>query len=243
MEITPPGHSLMKLPEQKQQEVLREDLLAVLGHELKTPLSTIKLYMQMVEHMVKNTNTRAAILLHKADNQVTEMTAMIDSILDMSLISCGKATLQKGHFDMRDLIREVIANQFHHVNTHKLTTKIEGSLLVFADKGKIKRVVHNLLSNAIKYSPERSEISISGEWNMDKVQVSVKDMGIGINPADREKLFNMFYRVESDEVNNKKGYGIGLYIVKEIIRQHRGKVWVESMEGSGSVFHFSLPIK
>jgi two-component system, OmpR family, sensor histidine kinase VicK len=236
--------TLVDITAEKQKWVLREDLLAMLSHELKTPLSTIKLYVQMVGNMAKKSNDLLiADLLCKADNQVTEMTSVIENILDISLIASGRATLQTRHFDMDLLIREVICSYFYLVKTHNIRLSNEGEQLVCADRSKIKQVILNLLSNAIKYSPEQSEIIINCRSGDDRLQVSVHDRGMGISPVHLEKLFKRFYRAECDEVKNKKGYGIGLYIVKEIIQQHRGEVWVESVEGSGAVFHFSLPIK
>jgi len=99
------------------------------------------------------------------------------------------------------------------------------------------------LSNAIKYSPKQTNITVRTKLKGDQLQVSVGDKGPGISPEQQKNLFSRFYRAESDEVKSKEGHGIGLYIVNEIVRQHRGKIWVESAEGSGAVFHFSLPVK
>ncbi len=235
--------TLMEITDKKRQELFSDDLLAVLSHELKAQLTTIKLYVQLVENMVRNDkNKRAAELMHKADAEVIEMTSVINNILDMSLIFSGRATLQTLRFDMGALINEVISNHFHHINTHRLKIVAESPVSVLADRSKIKRVIYNLLSNAIKYSPEQTDIFLSWKQHIEVVQISVKDKGMGISLANQQKLFKRFSRVESDEVKNKKGYGIGLYIVKEIIRQHGGKVWVESAEGYGSEFSFTLPV-
>ena len=236
--------TLIDVTAEKQKELLKEDLLVMLSHELKAPLSTIKLYVQMARNMAKKSNDLLiADLLHKADNQVTEMTSVIENILDISLIASGRASLQTQHFDMDKLIREVICSHFYLIKTHHIRLSNEGEQLVCADRSKIKQVIQNLLSNAIKYSPEQSEIIINCKSAGEQLRVSVHDKGMGISPVHVEKLFKKFYRAECDEVKNKKGYGIGLYIVKEIIRQHKGEVWVESVEGAGAVFHFSLPIK
>lgn len=236
--------ALSDITEKKQKELLKDSLLAMLSHELKTPLTTIKLYVQMVKNMVKNSNDQmAANLLHKADNEVIEMASIIENILDMSAIASGRTILQIHTFDIAALIREVIDNHFQAVETHQIYANYEGIQLICADRSKIKQVIQNLLSNAVKYSPEQSAIAISSKLDCDQLRVSIRDKGLGISPEHQKKLFNKFYRAECDEVKNKEGHGIGLYIVKEIIHQHGGKVWVESKEGSGATFYFSLPIK
>jgi two-component system sensor histidine kinase VicK len=236
--------TLVDITTKKQKDLLKDDLMVMLSHELKTPLSTIKLYVQMVHNMAKKANDQqATILLCKADNQVMEMDSIIESVLDMSLIASGKRTLQTRRFDMSILIEDVICNLSYTVRTHNITANNEGIQIICADRCKIKQAIHNLLSNALKYSPKQSDIIISSKFNGDHLQVSVGDKGPGISPEHQKKLFNRFYRAECDEVKTKEGYGIGLYIVDEIIRQHQGKIWVESVEGSGAVFHFALPVK
>ena len=236
--------TLIDITAKKQNDIMKDDLMAMLSHELKTPLSIIKLYIQMVGIMAKKANDQTATeLLRKADDQVTEMTSVIDSVLDMSLIASGKRSLQMQRFDMGELIEEVICNLFYHVNTHDIKANKEGSQMVCADRCKIKQAISNLLSNAIKYSPKQTNITVRTKLKGDQLQVSVGDKGPGISPEQQKNLFSRFYRAESDEVKSKEGHGIGLYIVNEIVRQHRGKIWVESAEGSGAVFHFSLPVK
>ena len=236
--------TLVDITTKKQKELLKDDLMVMLSHELKTPLSTIKLYVQMVRNMAKKADDQqAAILLCKADNQVTEMDSIIESVLDMSLIASGKRSLQTRNFDINLLIEDVICNLAYTVRTHNIIVNNKGVQIICADRCKIKQAIHNLLSNAIKYSPNQTDIAICSESKGDHLQVSVRNKGAGISPEHQKKLFNRFYRAECDEVKNSEGYGIGLYIVNEIIRQHRGNIWVESVEGSGAAFHFSLPFK
>jgi len=227
----------------KQTALVNDDLLAMVSHELKTPLSTIKLYVQMVQNIAKKSNNLpAADLLKKADRQVNEMILILDNMLDMSLITAGAKKLQTKCFDMGALISEVIAGFGTGAEKHIIKVKKGEVQLVYADRGKIKQAIHNLLSNAIKYSPEKSAINICSELEINHITVSVQDSGMGISPDDQHKLFSRYYRAESDEVKSKKGSGIGLYLVKEIVRLHRGKVWVESSPGSGAVFRFSIPL-
>jgi len=226
-----------------RDRLIKEDLLAMLSHELKAPLSTIKLYVQMVLNKANKHDDRVTVdLLRKADGQVTEMTAIIDNILDMSLIASGYKTLKVQRFDVSILIREVSFTCLQAGKTHYIHHENLGSKQISADRSKIKQVLQNLVSNAIKYSPYQSEITISSKVAEGNLKVSVCDQGIGISPACQEKIFDRFYRVDCNEVSNKKGYGIGLYLVQQIIHQHGGKINVESKEGNGSIFSFSLPV-
>ena len=235
--------SLKDITATKQTDMSKEDLLAMLSHELKAPLTTIKLYVQMAGKMLKKSNGQAALsLLNKADIQVVEMTSIIQNILDMSLIFSGQTGLKKIYFEMNALIREVVTDLFHHVETHLLKANYTAEQFVFADRGKIKQVIYNLISNAIKYSPHSTEVNIYCKTTGSALQVSVTDQGLGISQENQKTLFNKFFRVNSQNVRNINGYGIGLYIVKEIIHHHKGSVWVESEEGAGAVFYFSLPV-
>jgi two-component system sensor histidine kinase VicK len=233
------AYPVTEITMQKTTDCHKDDLLLMLGHELKAPLSTIKLYIQMV---IKGAKCGESLLL-KADNQVDEVTAIIDNLLDMSMIVSGKLALRTQPFDMSILIEEVIYCLFPNEKTHIIKTYNESVQMICADRGKIKQVIQNLLSNAIKYSPKQSVINIVSTTTNGHLQVSIRDNGIGISMAHQQKLFTRFYRVSSVAVQKKKGYGIGLFLVKEIVRQHGGQVWVESTEGCGSAFYFSLPKK
>ena len=113
---------------------------------------------------------------------------------------------------------------------------------VHADRDKISSVISNLLSNAVKYSPKQSIILVACQNYENEVIVSVKDEGIGIQPSDADKIFNRYYRVESSNTQHISGFGIGLYLSAEIVQRHGGRIWLESEEGKGSTFFFSLPI-
>src|SRR5690606_37945050 len=114
---------------------------------------------------------------------------------------------------------------------------------VNADREKIGQVLINLLSNAIKYSPNGGNITIGTILHEGKVRISVTDEGVGINPADQKKLFSRFYRVKNEKVKNVSGFGIGLYLISEIMNYHNSKIYVESREGTGSTFYFDLEVR
>lgn len=128
------------------------------------------------------------------------------------------------------------------VSSHKISVDSCESAEILADRDKIGTVISNLLSNAVKYSPLGTEITLTCKKSTDLVQVSVKDKGVGINDQDKSRLFERYYRVESNNSPYISGFGIGLYLSAEIIQRHDGKVWVESEVSKGSTFYFTLPI-
>ena len=230
----------------ESEELLKEqtkcDLMTLLTHELKSPLSVIKLYVQMVKKLAGKTEDRNTIcLLDKVDIQVMEMASVIENALDMSLIFSGKIILRKSSFNIGTLLLEVVNDYFQHLETHRLIITVLEEECVYADRGKIKQVVYNLISNAVKYSPDQSTIFVRSQSQNGMLTISVSDQGIGINAENQRKLFNRFFRADCEKVTNQKGYGIGLYLVREIVLHHGGRTWVKSEEGSGAAFHFSLP--
>ena len=139
-------------------------------------------------------------------------------------------------------IEEVLTESRILSNTHSLRFKPSGTLNINADRAKIGQVISNLVNNAIKYSAKGSYVILKCEAKGDNVVVSVTDEGIGIKPKDQEKIFQRFYRAEEEESKHISGFGIGLYLSSEIVQRHKGKIWVESREGEGSTFYFSLPV-
>ena len=127
-------------------------------------------------------------------------------------------------------------------NTKKIFVQTDGPLEVYADRDRIGQVLSSLLSNALKYSDSGDEIIVKTEKQNGKVICSIKDNGIGIAQDQQTKIFERFYRASGENLHTYPGLGLGLYISKEIIEKHHEKIWVESEEGKGSVFHFSLPI-
>jgi two-component system CheB/CheR fusion protein len=190
----------------------------------------------------KTDDSFAINALDKANNQVKKMTTLINGFLNVSRLETGKIYLNREIFEIHVLVKEI----FEEVKTTNpgisivLLTCCE--LPVNADRDKIGQVLNNLLSNAIKYSPKGRNIKVSCQEVANTVQISVKDEGIGISPADQERLFDRYYRIENHKTKSISGFGIGLYLSSEIIQRHNGKIWVESEIDKGSTFCFSLPL-
>ncbi|GAA4323800.1 hypothetical protein GCM10023149_24990 [Mucilaginibacter gynuensis] len=187
-------------------------------------------------------NDHAESLLEKIDHQVIEMTAVLDNMLDMSLVFSGKIVLRKTCFKINDLLTEILDDYSQYFRSHHFTMVSNYECSVYADRGKIKQVIVNLISNAVKYSSQQSEVNVSCKYANEVITLAVVDQGIGISQENQQKLFGRYFRGDCDQVRLKKGYGIGLYIAKEIVCHHGGQIWVKSKEGSGSTFFISLPV-
>jgi len=232
--------TILDITESKRDEIRKNDFIAMASHELKTPLTSIKAYMQLLEKKItKEDNAFINNMLVKAGNQVNKMADLIYGFLDLSRLESGKLQVNIQSFKINELITDIITETLLISDNHRIMFKNNEPIMINADRDRIGQVVGNFISNAIKYSPKESIITITCQVINNEVLVSVSDSGIGIKPKDQEKLFQRFYRVENKNIS---GFGIGLYLASEIIQRHKGKIWVESEEGKGSTFSFSLPI-
>ena len=227
----------------KATDIARRDQMAFLNHELKTPLTTIKLCLQMgIQRAYKSSDLKTAGMLTMADQQVENMTGMINNSLDASLLENNKLTLQKASFDVSELVNDLV-HEMAYLNPKTIfKTELTDSVLIDADKCKIKQVLTNYITNAVKFSAEGSTVAIKCKKNTNGITISVKDNGTGISADSQKLLFMKNSRVCTDQPNAPKGYGLGLFLSKEIIERHNGKVWVKSLLGEGATFGFSLPL-
>jgi PAS domain S-box-containing protein len=227
----------------KKHEQQKNDFIKMANHELKTPVTTIKGYVQL---LLKTHGNSGDALLSKSlatiDRQVTKLTNLISDLLDVNKIDAGKLPLNNEVFRLKDLLRETIKDIKAATQTHEIIYNSNSDANVFADKDRISQVLLNLFTNAFKYSPKADKIIIEINNSDDNVAVSVEDFGIGIDKEDQHNIFERFYRVAGKDEKTFPGFGIGLFIVKEIIIRHKGNLWVTSEKGQGSVFYFSLPI-
>ncbi|HJP64650.1 MAG TPA: ATP-binding protein, partial [Mucilaginibacter sp.] len=235
--------TIVDITESKRDEIRKNDFIAMASHELKTPLTSLKAYIQLLEvKLSASPDPFVGSSLTKALNQVNKMTALIHGFLDLSRMEPGKLQLKKTVFDVNKLVHDVIAESRIIAGTHSLKFSANGDIRVNADREKISQVISNFISNAIKYSPKGSTVTLATEITDNYVNISVTDEGIGIKPKDQEKIFQRFYRVEDEDMKHVAGFGIGLYLSSEIIHRHKGKIDVKSEEGKGSTFSFTLPL-
>ncbi|TCD26358.1 hypothetical protein EZ456_13765 [Pedobacter psychrodurus] len=224
-----------------KEEQQKNDFISMVSHELKTPLTSISAYIQLMQN--KSLNDLFVVnTLDKVQKQIRKMSSMISSFLNVSRLEFGKIHLNLSDFDLDKLVCDAVED-LRLVYSSNQIIFVEGeSKFINADKDKIGSVISNLISNAVKYSDHGSTILVQSEVIGNEMHVSVSDKGIGIQSHDLAKLFDRFYRVEDQQTKTISGFGIGLYLSAEIINLHHGKIWAESNYGAGSTFHFSLPV-
>lgn len=234
---------LMDVTDQKQDEQRKNDFIAIVSHELKTPLTSMKGFIQVMQLKAKrDENAFAHKALEGAERQINKMTSMINGFLDISRLESGKIMMNFQRVQLFDVVEEVIEEYTTMVTSHHIFSDCQSGFFVKIDREKLGHVISNLISNAIKYSPTGSNIYIACYESDEQAIFKIHDEGMGINESDLPKLFERFYRVESSTMATVSGFGIGLYLSSEIINRHGGKIWAESDLGKGSTFYFSLPL-
>ena len=227
--------------EQKLKEQKKDEFLSIASHEMKTPLTTAKAYLQLLEMHLDEGNEQVNIYAKKANDSVERLNYLIAELLDVSKIQHGKLNYQFAPFDFNELIDNSVEDMQHTSPKHTIIKTGNAPVKINGDKHRLQQVIINLLSNAIKYSPDSENIYITTEEKDGEVKISIKDNGIGMGKHHLEKIFDRYYRVEEHAIQFQ-GLGIGLFISYEIIQRHGGKIWVESEPGKGSIFYFTLPV-
>ena len=242
--------SVTDITDIRKMEERKDDFIKMASHELKTPITSIKGYIQLLLNIYDDANEEkfetskpmVKTFLNTIAKQVSKLTWLVSELLDLSRIESGKLELNKTSFNLEELIEETAQEAHHTSKRHKISIHHFFKGNIFADKDRISQVLLNLLTNAIKYSPNNDSIEISVEGNDTFVYIKVKDHGIGINKKDHQMIFQRFYRVEGKSEQTYPGFGIGLFISNEIIQRHNGSIFVESNTDKGSVFTITLPI-
>jgi PAS domain S-box-containing protein len=228
----------------KKLEQQKDDFLGIASHELKTPVTSIKAYGQVLKHRFENNEDRdSSLMLEKMDQQLDKLNKLIADLLDVTKVEQGKFILQKENFDFNQLVGEVVESVQHTSEKHRFILNLTSTFDIIADRERIGQVMINFLSNAIKYTPAGGKIKVNSMQDKDEIVFSVEDRGIGLSAADQLKVFERFYRVEGETAKTYPGLGLGLFISRQIIERHEGKIWVESKKDKGSTFYFSLPFK
>ncbi|MGI8550485.1 MAG: sensor histidine kinase [Dehalococcoidia bacterium] len=237
---------------QRRAEQVKDEFLSIAAHELKTPITSLKGYAQLLQRAAargdgglepaKMTERLTAMM-----RQIDRLAHLVDDLLEVSRIQSGPMTLRSETVELGELARHVI-DRFrsdpaftgqHHFELRDLKRPLIG----YWDPGRLDQVLTNLLSNAVKYAPGGGLIQIRLGRTGDMAKVSVSDEGIGIPAHDVDKLFQPFSRAANASVRNFGGIGLGLFISRDIIERHGGEIRVESQEGKGSTFYFTLPLR
>lgn len=231
--------TLLNITESKRREIWNNDRLALLSHELKGPLSVIKLYLQRASRIALERDVKdAELFLNKADEQVTAMAGLMDDLLSFSTAGNAKMKLSCEIFDMSSVVEDILSQMRMKHPAYKFSANIPSGISVSADRRKITQVLINYLSNAVKYSPENTLVEVRCITGSGQIVLSVSDNGIGIAEELHHKVFSRYYRIPGTKAD---GFGLGLYLVKEIVNSHGGNVWLDSSVNKGSTFYFSIP--
>lgn len=226
----------------KKAENKKDEFISIASHELKTPLTSVKGYVQLLQRSIeKGDITTVKRHLEKTQVQLEKLNDLIADLLDISKIESGKLKFNKKHFQLSELLNNVVEIMHQSYPDFKIVINGNISVPIFGDEMRIEQVIINFLTNAIKYSPGTDEVWINTHVEGNQVYVGVKDFGIGIDTAQQAHLFDKFFRVEETAIQFQ-GLGIGLYISAEIIKRHGGQVGVSSTLGHGSEFYFNIPI-
>lgn len=233
----------------KEEEQRRDDFLKLVSHELKTPVTSIKGYVQLLLSIMPrdtvDSDKKLLIkpYLNRIETQVERLIRLISEMLDLSRIEQKKLQLKKENFSLNEQVEHIIEDITYSNKDVQIELEHQCDCMVFADKDRIGQVIINFVTNALKYSPESNKVQIKVyHAQKDNVAISVKDFGIGIAKKDQKKIFKRFYRVSGNKDDTYAGFGIGLYLSNEIIQRHNGKIFVKSEIGKGSEFTFILPL-
>ena len=233
-----------EIQKRRKMEKQKDEFLRIAGHELKTPVTSIKAYTQVLLYASqKRGETEPLKQLRKLDAQIDKLTHLIGDLFDATKIEAGKMVLNVDEFSFDTLVEEVVEEIQFTSTSHTIHIEGKTGRTLIADRERTSQVIINLITNAIKYSLHADKVSIKLENNVDHVQFSITDFGIGIPSSKKEKIFERFYRVSGDKPSSFPGLGLGLYISSEIVHRQGGKIWFESKEGKGTTFYFTLPIK
>lgn len=229
-----------ELLQSKLLQEKKDQFISIASHELKTPITTIKAYTQLTLAMCNDEQKLVKSNLAKIDQYTNKLTFLLNELLDVSKINLGILNLSKTKIDFHKFLNDTL-NILQQITTHKIILEQNDEVFVTADMIRLEQVIANLVSNCAKYSPGKNEIIVRSEKRENEVICSFTDFGIGISPENLQKVFDRFFRVDESSLRFS-GFGIGLFVSRQIINQHGGKIWVDSEEEKGSTFSFSLPL-
>jgi two-component system phosphate regulon sensor histidine kinase PhoR len=230
------------IEDQKQEMERKDEFIGIASHELKTPLTSLKGYLQLIAGYKKEELPPVVKqYVTKASVSISKLQSLINDLLDVSKIKAGGLEYAIGHVNITDLVNLCVENARHVNPTYIFNIEANNEYIVNGNQERLEQVLMNLINNAVKYSPVNKTVTLTTQQIGDNVRVGVADSGIGLSPDQKDKIFERFYRVE-DKQNMTSGLGMGLYISKEIINNHNGVIYVESEMGKGSTFYFELPL-
>ncbi|MHB1135005.1 MAG: PAS domain-containing sensor histidine kinase [Chloroflexota bacterium] len=230
------------LAELMQLDQLKDQFLYVAAHELKTPVAIMKGYAQALLRYAEELTPARRKMLTAIDHGADRIDGIVDDLLDIERLRAGQLDLEKECFDLAALVEEMVDGAAVAACNHNLILTGNRPVAVHGDRERLGQVLAELLDNARRYSPESGDIEVAMEARDGQAVVSVKDNGVGIPREKQERIFQRFYRAHTRTAYDYGGMGVGLYISKEIVERHGGRLWFQSEEQRGSTFFLSLPL-
>ncbi|KKR20817.1 MAG: PAS/PAC sensor signal transduction histidine kinase [Parcubacteria group bacterium GW2011_GWE2_39_37] len=230
----------------REVDKMKSEFVSLATHQLKTPLTTIKLFSDELLHS-KNDKEKKSLYLERINISVNRMIKLIDDLLNISRLESGKIKPEPETCDLIELVNNSVENCIALANEHRIKIIfkpfVAKRLNINADPTLVSQVIQNMLTNAIKYSGKGKQVVMKIAKEKDNYVLSVKDNGIGIATKDTSKLFSKFFRTEAANQLTNDGTGLGLYLAKMITEASGGKIWFETKENKGTTFYLSLPVK
>ncbi|SRR6266496_3204230 len=226
-----------------QFERRKDEFISMTSHELKTPVTSLKGFTNVLQRrLIKLADEQGLHYLTRIDAQLNKLTKLISDLLDVSRMQTGKLAFQIESFDLDTLVHETVENVQAATTTHQFFVEGRTDARMFGDKDRLGQVFINLLTNAVKYSPRANKVLVHLSRDHEQAIVSVQDSGIGIDEAHQQNIFERFYQITDPEEKTYPGLGIGLYISREIVERHHGRIEVHSRKGEGATFSVILPL-
>lgn len=226
----------------QQAVTSRDEFISIASHEIKTPLTSIKGFVQLIRRRVKAVDApRVHEYVDKIESQVSRLTKLITDLLDVTRIESGKLVYSFEELDLVEIVDDVCEVCQAANPSHRIVNEFHAPLWVVGDKERLTQVLMNIITNAIKYSPGEEQVIVSLTESIKQATVSVQDFGTGISEDAQLKIFQRYYRVQANELDTLPSLGLGLYLSAEIIKAHRGEIEVKSELGKGAIFSFTLP--
>lgn len=230
------------IEDQKREMELKDEFIGIASHELKTPLTSLKGYLQLISGYKKEElPQQVKNYIAKAGGSLAKLQGLIDDLLDVSKIKAGRLEYVIDDVNTGHLLAQCMENAMLNYPSFSFQNLADRSYKIRGNQVRLEQVIMNLISNAVKYSYTHKNVTLKTEQYGSFVRISVTDKGIGLSADQKSKIFERFYRVE-DKKNMTSGLGMGLYISQEIIRNHNGRIGVESEFGNGSTFYIELPL-
>ncbi len=235
--------TVMDITERREFQRLKQELIAMVSHDMATPLASVQLALEFIASKTRDELTDGDLLLaKKAEKSVGHLIKLVDDLLTVERLESGKIDLVPETFEIRNLLEEAAYLMEDFANSKQVTIRVGPTELTMnADQSRLKQVVMNFLSNAVKFSPHQGTIDLVASRFADSVRIMVTDQGRGVPKTEHQLIFQRFHQVERDDARQKGGRGLGLAICKALVEGHGGQIGVISENGKGSSFWFSIP--